>query len=91
MAFEENPHLTEVLPAMGYAASQLSDLAETIEAADCDIVVVGTPIDLTRILKLERPAIRVTYAIENAGSPTLDDVIAEFVDAVGLGVKGPPL
>jgi predicted GTPase len=91
MAFEENPHLTEVLPAMGYSASQLSDLAETIEAADCDIVVVGTPIDLTRILKLERPAIRVTYAIENAGSPTLDDVIAEFVDAVGLGVKGPPL
>jgi predicted GTPase len=90
-ALEENPHLTEVLPAMGYSASQLTDLAETIEAADCDIVVIGTPIDLTRILKLDRPAVRVSYAVEDAGSPTLGDVVTKFVDDIGLGSAGPPL
>jgi predicted GTPase len=90
-ALEESPHLTEVLPAMGYSARQLQDLAETIQAAGADVVVVGTPIDLTRILKLDTPAVRVSYAIEDAGSPTLDDVISQFIDTVGLGSKGPPL
>ncbi len=90
-ALEENPHLTEVLPAVGYSASQLADLAATIEAAECDVVVVGTPIDLTRILKLERPAVRVSYAIEDAGSPTLADVVSRFVESTGLSAQGAPL
>jgi predicted GTPase len=75
----ENPHLTEVLPAMGYSEQQLADLAATIAATPCDAVVVGTPIDLTHLLELDVPTVRVTYAVENVGSPTLDDVVGDLV------------
>jgi len=83
-AFEENPHLTEVLPAIGYSKQQLADLEATIAATSCDIVITGTPVDLSRILHIEKPIVRVTYAIENAGSPTLADVLDEFLATRGF-------
>jgi predicted GTPase len=62
--FAKYPHCTEVLPAVGYGAKQIAELEQTINAAACDVVLVGTPIDLTRVLKINKPALRVTYELE---------------------------
>jgi predicted GTPase len=79
------PHLTEVLPAMGYSAAQLADLEATVQAADADVVIVATPVDLSRLLDLGKPAVRATYHIEDrAGGRTLADVVNEFCVAHGL-------
>jgi predicted GTPase len=60
----------DVLPALGYGEQQLSDLQETIERVDCDVVVIGTPIDLSRVLTISKPWVRVTYAFaEGDGAP----------------------
>ena len=59
--FEKYPHCQEILPAMGYGDRQMSELEQTINAADCDAVLIGTPIDLARMLKLNKPSVRVTY------------------------------
>ncbi len=63
-AFRKYPHLTQVLPALGYFPEQLKELEETIAAVDCESVLVGTPIDLTRIVKIPQTAVRVTYQLE---------------------------
>ena len=73
------PHLSDVLPAMGYSATQLADLRATIAATPCDVVVVGTPIDLSRLITIEQPVVRVTYGSADAGSPTLAHVVTGFV------------
>jgi len=80
--FEKYPHLTEVLPAMGYSAGQLADLAATIESTPCDAVVVGTPIDLRRLIEFSQPAVRVTYSVESVGEPSLEQVVDDFVREV---------
>jgi predicted GTPase len=59
--FAHYEHITEILPAMGYGKKQMSDLENTINATDCDVVLIGTPIDLTRLLKINKPTVRVTY------------------------------
>ncbi len=61
--FEKYPHVKEVLPAMGYGRKQMRELEQTINAADCDLVLVGTPIDLGSLLKLNKPHMRVTYEL----------------------------
>jgi predicted GTPase len=73
------PHLTNVLPAMGYDDEQLADLEETLNAADCDIVVTGTPIDLGRLITSKHPIRHVRYELEEVGSPTLADVLETVV------------
>jgi len=78
--FDAYPHLAEVLPAMGYSAEQLGDLRATIAATPCDAVVIGTPIDLSRLLDIEQPTVRVTYGSADAGSPTLADIVDGFVE-----------
>ena len=78
--FDAYPHLTEVLPAMGYSAAQLDDLEATIAATRCDAVVVGTPIDLSRLIRIGQPVVRVTYGSADAGSPTLADVVGAFIE-----------
>ncbi len=83
-ALEANPHLTEVLPAVGYSVQQLADLEATIAATPCDVVVTGTPIDLSHILHIDKPIVRVSYAIENAGTPTLESIVDAFLDARGI-------
>jgi len=82
--FAAYPHLHKVLPAVGYSAGQLADLEATIAATPCDVVLVGTPIDLIRLIKIPQPSMRATYRIEDAGSPTLDDVVDEFLRERGL-------
>ncbi len=77
--YEEYPQIGTVLPAMGYGDVQLAELGETIRAVDCDVVVVGTPVDLGRIVDLGRPVRRVYYELREVGTPTLADVLAPHV------------
>jgi predicted GTPase len=76
---EKWPHLTNVLPAMGYDDEQLADLETTLNAADCDIVVTGTPIDLGRLITSKHPIRHVRYELEEVGTPTLADVLEPIV------------
>jgi predicted GTPase len=75
--FDEYPHVGALLPAMGYGQKQREDLCETIRKSDPDLVLIGTPIDLRRLIDFERPALRVTYKLRELGEPTLADVLAE--------------
>ncbi len=77
--FETYPGIGSVLPAMGYGAQQLSDLEATINRADCDAVVIGTPIDLNRIITIDPPSTRVTYNLQEIGQPDLKTVIEGFI------------
>lgn len=77
--FEEYPHCQDVLPAMGYGDAQIAELEETINAADCDVVVIGTPIDLGRMLKINKPAVRVTYELEERNPGQLEAAIKQVV------------
>jgi predicted GTPase len=77
--FEKYPEIGTLLPAMGYGAEQLKDLETTINNTDCDGVVIGTPIDLNRIINIKRPNTRVWYDLQEIGSPNLEEVIDEFV------------
>jgi predicted GTPase len=83
--FETYPNIGAVLPAMGYGDEQMKDLEATINATDCDAVVIGTPIDLSRIAKIDKPHTRVTYDLEEIGKPDLADVLGEFTKNHGLG------
>lgn len=73
------PHVTDMLPAEGYGGQMLKDMEATVNAVDCDAVVVGTPIDLARIIKIKKPSTRVFYDLQEIGKPTLQDVVDEFV------------
>lgn len=77
--FENYPGIGTLLPAMGYGEQQLKDLETTINNTDCDSVVIGTPIDLNRIIKIRKPNTRVYYDLQEIGSPNLEEVIDEFV------------
>lgn len=74
-SFHDYPHLSAVLPAIGYGADQIRDLAETIRRTPCDLVVLGTPVDLRRLMALERPVVRVRYELEERTTPGLDQAI----------------
>jgi predicted GTPase len=76
--FEKYNHLDDVLPAMGYGEKQTRELAQTIEAVDCDLVVSATPIDITRVIKVSKPILRVGYELEEIGTPNLKDVLKKF-------------
>jgi predicted GTPase len=75
--FEQYPGVGTLLPAMGYGRKQMEDLRETIERCDADLVLIGTPIDLRRLIELDKPALRVTYKLQEMGEPTLKDVLGE--------------
>lgn len=77
--FASYPHIGALLPAMGYGAGQLADLAATIRAVPCDVVVTGTPIDLGRLIDPGHPVRHARYRYADAGSPTLADALATFV------------
>ena len=77
--FARHPHLDAVLPAMGYGDAQIRDLERTIAAADADVVVIATPVDLRRLLTIRQPTVRVGYAYADRGTPTLGDVLDDFL------------
>jgi len=76
--YERYRHLTNLLPAMGYSAIQRHELEETIRRTPCDLVLIATPIDLVRVIKLDRPNLRVTYEVEELTKPGLAELIAQF-------------
>ena len=77
--FRLYPNIGTLLPAMGYGDQQLKDLEETINNTDCDSVIIATPIDLNRIIKIKKPNTRVYYDLQEIGDPNLSQVIDEFV------------
>jgi predicted GTPase len=82
--FEKYPNIGTLLPAMGYGEQQLKDLETTINNTDCDSVVIGTPIDLNRIIKIKKPNTRVWYDLQEIGNPNLEEVIDDFVKKYNL-------
>ncbi len=82
--FQIYPNIGELLPAMGYGEQQLKDLETTINNTECDSVVIGTPIDLQRIVKINKPATRVYYDLQEIGQPDLVGVIDDFVKKYNL-------
>jgi len=82
--FEIYPNIGTLLPAMGYGEQQLKDLEETINSTDCDSVIIGTPIDLNRIIKINKPNTRVYYDLQEIGDPDLESILDEFVKKHGL-------
>jgi len=73
--YEKYPNIGILLPAMGYGEAQVKDLEETINRVDCDSVVIGTPIDLGRILNINKPSTRVMYELQEIGANTLESVL----------------
>lgn len=78
--FEKYPHIRGLLPAMGYGDRQIRDLEETLHRVDCDLVIIATPVNLRRIVKISQPTCRVTYELEEIGSPNLAEVLRDFAD-----------
>ena len=76
--YERFSHLTRLLPAMGYSAIQRHELEETINRVPCDLVLVATPIDLARVVKLNKPCLRVTYEVEDLTRPGLVEILTKF-------------
>lgn len=76
--FKKYSHLDKVLPAMGYGARQTQELARTIDRTDCDLVVSATPIDITRVIKVGKPILRVRYELEELGAVKLKDLLKKF-------------
>lgn len=82
--FRIYPNIGTLLPAMGYGEEQLKDLETTINNSDCDSVVIATPIDLNRIIKIKKPNTRVYYDLQEIGEPDLTQVLDEFVKKYNL-------
>lgn len=78
--FRIYPDIGSLLPAMGYSEQQLKDLEETIDKTDCDSVIIGTPIDLTRIINIHKPYTRVNYDLDEVGSPNLNELLNDFIN-----------
>jgi len=77
--YKAYPNIGTLLPAMGYGEKQMKDLAATIEKADCDSVVIATPIDLARVIKITKPNTRVEYALQEIGHPNMEDALEGFI------------
>ena len=84
--FDDYPDIGGLLPAMGYGRQQMDDLRETISRSAADLVLIGTPIDLRRLIAFDKPALRVTYKLQEVGEPTLKDVLVAkgLIEATAL-------
>jgi predicted GTPase len=85
--FHSYPHLGPVLPAMGYGDEQVRELQQTIEAAGADVVVIGTPVDLRRLMQLRTLAVRVHYELEERTRPNLEDIVGAWWDERGSAAR----
>jgi predicted GTPase len=83
-AYVQYPHLGSILPALGYGEKQISELKATIDATPCDVVLIGTPIDLRRVMRFAKPTVRVKYELQVLGPVCLEEVIDNFL---GRNVK----
>jgi predicted GTPase len=80
--YEKYPYIGTLLPAMGYGEQQMKDLEKTINAVECDSVVIGTPINLARFIKIDKPATRVYYELSEIGKPDVKDFVNEFLKKI---------
>ena len=78
--FAHYPGIGALLPAMGYGRKQMDDLAATINAIDCDLVLIATPIDLRRVVEIDRPSMRVGYELAEIGEPTMRQLLTDFLE-----------
>jgi predicted GTPase len=85
--FETYPKIGKLLPAMGYGDDQLRDLEVTINSCDCEAVVIGTPIDLNRVITIRKPSTRVFYDLQSIGKPSLEEVVEEFLKKQNINKK----
>jgi len=79
--YKKYTHLDKILPAMGYGKKQIKELEESINKSDAEVVVIGTPIDLTRIMDIKKPTVRVTYELQEIGKPDLEEVLSNFLES----------
>jgi predicted GTPase len=86
--FKKYPEIGPLLPAMGYSGKQLADLEKTINKTKCDTVIIATPIDLRRVVKIKKPSVRVFYELQEIGKPDLADVIGRFYKTFEKKGKG---
>ncbi len=77
--FKKYPHLKSVLPAMGYSEKQIDELRQTIERSPCDLVAIGTPADLGKLMKISKPTVRVTYELLEKSGPMLEEILKNFL------------
>lgn len=77
--FKEYPQIKEIVPAMGYNDQQIKDMEETLNKSKCDLIINGSPIDLAKLINSNKPIVRVTYDIEAVSSPTIEEVLDEFI------------
>jgi predicted GTPase len=82
-AYKKYAHLGPILPALGYGEKQIAELKETIDRTPCDVVVIGTPIDLRRVMTLNKPTVRVKYELQVLGPTTLEQILEEFLKKGG--------
>jgi predicted GTPase len=89
--FDTYPHIGCVLPALGYGAAQFAALAETINRAEADVVVSGTPADIAALAELNKPVVRARYEFADAGEPTLAGIVGRWLDERGIARGDPDL
>ena len=77
--YEKYPEIGTLLPAMGYGDQQIRDLEKTINQTECDLVIIGTPIDLRKLININKPAVRVTYELQEIGKPDLSESLKKFL------------
>lgn len=82
--YEKYPYIGNLLPAMGYSDQQMKDLEKTINEVDCDSVVIGTPINLGRFIKINKPNTRVNYELSEIGKPTIKEIVSNFLKEKGI-------
>ena len=78
--FVDYPHIGNLLPAMGYGSQQVQELQQTIEQVKCDLVVIATPVDLRRVIRIRQPTCRVRYELQETGHPTLPEALKDFIE-----------
>ena len=86
--FKIYPNIGTLLPAMGYGDQQVKDLEKTIENTPCDVVVIATPIDLNRLVKINKPTVKIGYELQEIGKPDMPDVLCDFIKKHNLVKKG---
>ncbi|MCX8196158.1 MAG: cyclic 2,3-diphosphoglycerate synthase [Acidilobaceae archaeon] len=82
--YKEYPHMSKVIPSTGYTREQVRDLEETLRRVPADVIVSGTPIDLSRLVKLDKPIVRVLYEVDIVEGPTLEEAVEEFLERGGV-------
>ena len=79
--FNKYPDIDKLIPAMGYSSKQITDLEETINQTECDIVITGTPIDLGKIIKINKPIVRANYELLETSKTDLKNLLRDYITA----------